>query len=230
MFFRERSTQAEYLDHPGRTEAELITEFRELDRLNRFLMPALPFRFTLPRWLGAERCRRLEILDVGAGTGALGDYLQRWAQQRGWDWRFTNLDSNAVGLKLGNQPRTAIGSALALPFADTSFDLVISSQMTHHLTDAEILTHWQEAWRVAREGVFFCDVHRNAGLYALLWLGTRLVGAGKHLREDSLLSVRRGFRCAEWRELAKRAHLPAPKIWIFYGTRIVLQARKNRHA
>ena len=61
------------------------------------------------------------------------------------------------------------GSALQLPFADGSFDLVVASQMTHHLTDEEVVQHWREAWRVTRDAIFICDLHRNAGFYALLW-------------------------------------------------------------
>ena len=66
--------------------------------------------------------------------------------------------------------RFVIGSALQLPFADNSFDLVIASQMTHHLTDEEVVRHWRESWRVTRDGIFICDLHRNAGFYSLLWL------------------------------------------------------------
>ena len=96
---------------------------------------------------GQKKCERLEILDVGAGTGLLGKKLTAWARQQGWEWRFTNLDTNPLALKIGNQPDGVVGSALQLPFDDSSFDLVVASQMTHHLTDEEIVTHWREAWR-----------------------------------------------------------------------------------
>jgi SAM-dependent methyltransferase len=227
VFFRNRSTQAEYFDRPGRAESEAAAEFRELDRLNRFFQPSLPFSIVLPRWLGAKSCAQLEILDIGAGTGWLGRELSQWAARRGWTWRFTNLDTNEVALRLGNRPGAVNGNALALPFANGSFDLVITSQMTHHLTDPEIIIHWREAARVTRDGLFFCDLHRNVGLYAMLWLTTRLLGASRHVREDALISVKRGFRCNEWRVLAAQAELRNARVWIFYGTRIVLQARKS---
>ena len=101
---------------------------------------------------GPKNCERLNILDVGAGTGLLGKRLTEWAGRRGWDWRFTNLDANPLALKIGNRPDSVVGSALQLPFADGSFDLVVASQMTHHLTDEQIVTHWREAWRVTRGG------------------------------------------------------------------------------
>ncbi len=219
--------QAEYFDAPDRPAGEVTAAFRELDRVNRLFQFSHPFVSRLPRWLGRPRCERLEILDVGAGTGLLGKRLSDWARRRGWDWRFTNLDANPVALKSGNAENGVLGSALQLPFADGSFDLVVASQMTHHLTDAEVVQHWREAWRVTRDAIFICDLHRNAGFYAMLWLTMRLMRADRRLREDGLISVKRGFRLGEWRELASRAEIPQARVWLYYGTRIVLQARKG---
>ena len=99
--------------------------------------------------------------------------------------------------------------------------------MTHHLTDEQVVTHWREAWRVTRDAIFICDLHRNAGLYALVWLTLQLLRAKAIVREDGLISVRRGFRLHEWRDLATRADIPGANVWRYHGTRIVLQARKQ---
>jgi SAM-dependent methyltransferase len=227
MFLRQRSTQTEYFDLPDRTEAEVADAFRDLNRVNSLFRFSHPFEAVLPRWLGSKNCERLDILDVGAGTGLLGKKLTAWAQRRGWRWRFTNLDTNPLALKIGSQPHGIVGSALKLPFANGSFDLVVASQMTHHLTDEQVVTHWREAWRVTRDAIFICDLHRNAMLYALVWLTLRLMHADRTVLEDGLISVRRGFRRDEWRKLAERAKIPAANVWRYHGTRIVLQARKN---
>jgi SAM-dependent methyltransferase len=227
MFFHRRSAQAEYFDLPDRPESETAAAFRDLDRLNRVFLFGRPIEEVVPKWLGHERCQQFDILDLGAGTGLMGKLLSAWAAKRGWCWRFTNLDTNRSALKLGGAPRAVAGSALALPFTDENFDLVIASQMTHHLTDAEIVLHWREAWRVTRDALFICDLHRNAGLYAMLWLATRMMGIGQPVREDALTSVQRGFRLREWRALAKQAGLADARVWLYYGTRIVMQARKR---
>jgi 2-polyprenyl-3-methyl-5-hydroxy-6-metoxy-1,4-benzoquinol methylase len=227
MFFNERSTQAESFDKLDRPAVETEVAFRELDRLNRFFRFQHAFASRLPPWLGRDRCRYLKILDVGAGTGFLGKKLSAWAREQGWNWHFTNLDLNPVVLKSCPPADPVVGSALDLPFANGSFDLVIASQMTHHLTNAEITTHWREAWRVSNDAIFICDIHRNAGLYALLWLTTLLLGTERSVREDALISVKRGFHQGEWRELAARAGIPKASVWLYYGTRIVLQARKS---
>lgn len=227
MFFGRRSAQAEYFDLPERPADDTIAAFRDLDRLNRVFVFERPFEDTLPKWLGDERCARLEILDLGAGTGFLGQTLSLWAAERGWQWHFTNLDSNPLALKLGNTRDSVLGSALELPFEDNRFDLVVASQMTHHLTDDQIVRHFREAWRVTRDAVFICDLHRNAGLYAMLWFSTWWFRVGHAVRSDALISVKRGFRLREWRGLARNAGLPDAQVWLYYGARIVLQARKG---
>ena len=226
MFLRERSTQAEYFDTPGLSQAQRDRAYRELDRLNIFFHFSHPFVSRLPGWLGKKRCERLEILDVGAGTGLLGKRMTDWARRRGWDWRFTNLDANPAPLVPGQSANFVAGSALQLPFADDRFDLVVASQMTHHLANAEVIQHWREAWRVSCDAVFICDLHRNAGFYAMLWLMTGLMRTEKILRQDALISVARGFHLDEWRDLAARAEIPDARVSLYYGTRIVLQARK----
>lgn len=229
MFFRRRSAQAEYFDLPGKTESEVAACFRDLDHLNLTFRFSHPFVSTLPKWLGPARCAQLDFLDVGAGTGLLGKRLSEWARRRGWNWRFTNLDVNRTSLKLGRAPRVVVGSALALPFADGSFDVVIASQMTHHLSDQEILFHFREAWRVSKDALLICDLHRNAGFYSMLWIVTGLMRISVPMRADALLSVTRGFRLSEWRELARRAGLTNMRVWLYYGTRILLRARKRQH-
>ncbi len=227
MFLRERSTQLEYFDLPDRTEAEVAAAFHELNRVNSLFRFSHPFESVLPGWLGSKTCERLDILDVGAGTGLLGKTLTEWARRKGWHWRFTHLDSNPLALKIGSQPDSVVGSALQLPFANESFDLVVASQMTHHLTDEEVVTHWRETWRVTRDAIFISDLHRNALLYTLVWLTLHLLRAEATVREDGLISVRRGFRLPEWQKLAARAGIPDARVWCYHSARIVLQARKK---
>lgn len=226
MFLGRRSTQAEYFDLPNRPEDEVRTAFADLDRLNRIFVFSKPFERILPRLLGEERCRELNILDVGAGSGLLGQTLTAWAKQRGWNWHFTNLDLNPVAPKMGNPANWVMGSALELPFEDGAFDVVVASQMTHHLTDTEVVQHLREAWRVARGALVISDLHRNAGLFAMLWIATHLFRFSRPVRADALISVRRGFQLAELRSLARTAGIPHPDVWLYFGTRIILQARK----
>ncbi len=231
MFLRRRATQAEYLDAPGRSAAEIAADYRQLARVNRVFALTDPFQRVLVRWLGHDCCRSLSILDLGAGDGSLGRALTQWAAQRDWDWRVTNLDQNPLALQLNPDGRNVVGSALALPFAVNSFDVVIASQMTHHLgSEDEVVQHFREAWRVTRDAVFLNDLHRNPFLLGVVWVVIHCARLSPEMRSDGLMSVRRGWRLNEWRSLARKAGIPGAQVWLYYGSRIMLQARKARGA
>jgi len=228
MFLARRTTQAEYFD-AERPSAELAELFRALQRINRLFVFAEPFKRCLPRLLGEAGRGKASILDLGAGDGSLGRVLCDWADKRGWQWRVTNFDLSPPALRLNPAGRNVAGSVLALPFRADSFDIVIASQMTHHLTDEETRQHLVEAWRVARHGVLLSDLHRNAGLYATLWVAFRLMRLPAIVCGDGLLSVERGWRVPELRELAAAAGLANVQVSLYFGARVILQARKGEH-
>lgn len=228
MFFRRRATQAEYFDELDRPRAEMVEAYAALANVNRWFWFAEPFQRLLPKYFGPEHCASLSILDLGAGDGLLGNLLTNWAKQkRGWNWRFTNLDFNITALSLNKDGENVAGSVLALPFRDASFDLVIASQMTHHLSDSEVVQHLREAWRVTRRGIYFSDLHRGPVLYGLLWVMFCVRRFPKHFRADGLLSVKRGFRIGELQSMTRQAEIPEAQVWLHGGTRVILQARRK---
>jgi SAM-dependent methyltransferase len=231
MFLARRSVQAEYFDNPGRSLAEVAEGYRQLGRINRLFLFADPFQRLLSNWLGPEKCRELSVLDLGAGDGSLGRELTRWAARRRWVWHVTNLDVSPLALRLNGEGRNVVGSVLSLPFRDESFDVVIASQMTHHLRDEEAVTqHFREAWRVTRDAIFVSDVHRNVAMIALVWVSVHAARLSKEMRGDGVLSVRRSWRIHEWKALAAAAQIPHAHVWLYLGSRLILQARKREGA
>ncbi len=222
-----RTTQAEYFDAPDRSFAEVSEGYRLLARVNRVFRFAEPFQRLIPQMLGTERCRSLTLLDLGAGDGSLGFELTGWAARQGWRWHVTSLDLNPLALRLNRVPTNVAGSALSLPFRDRSFDVVIASQMTHHLgSNTQVARHFSEAHRVSRHGVLVYDLHRSWIMYVVIWLYLHVFGFPAHFRSDGLLSVRRGWRVSEWLALADQAGLSGVRVWQEHGARILLQARK----
>jgi len=228
MFLSQRATQAEYCDRPDLPVAEVADNYRQLARFNQNTMVSDVFQRVLVRWLGRANVKRLSILDLGAGDGYIGRTIAAWAKRYDWDWRVTNLDMNLAALRLGKGERRVVGSVCALPFAEDSFDVVIASQMTHHLTDEETVRHFREAWRVTRDALYLTDAHRNICALSAMWVLLRLMRMKPHFRSDGLLSVKRGWRVGEWRELAERAGIPRAKVSVYYGSRVLLQARKEQ--
>ena len=226
MFLRVRTTQAEYCDSPDISDADLAANYEQLSRFNRLVHVADPFQRLLVRWIGRARASRLTFLDLGAGNAALAAQLEAWAQRRGWDWRITSLDGSVRALRLGSTPRRVAANVCALPFGDATFDVVMASQMTHHLTDAQTVQHFSEAWRVTRDVLFLTDAHRNIGAAGVIWAILKGLRVTPEFLSDGVTSVRRGWRVPEWRRLAEAAGIPDARVSVYYGSRIFLRARK----
>jgi ubiquinone/menaquinone biosynthesis C-methylase UbiE len=226
MFLSRRTTQEEYFDS-ARPAAEVAEFFRSLGRLNRFFDFAQPFRNLVPKLVGEPDCKRLSILDLGAGDGLLGKTVQDWAARRGWDWRVVNLDSSLSALRLNSGGVNVAGSAMRLPFRRGSFDVVVASQMAHHLTEGEVKSLLEEAWRVTRQAVVLCDLHRNLGLYLVLSLLFCFQQYPASFRADALLSVKKGWRVRDLTTLAAEAGLRDATVKLYFGARVILQARKG---
>jgi SAM-dependent methyltransferase len=125
-------------------------------------------------------------------------------------------------------PKKRVGSALELPFEDGSFDVVVATTMTHHLAgDEEVIRHFLEADRVARRLVLVCDMQRNPVFLVLLGMLLVAKGAPREFRRDGLLSVRRGWRAGEWRELVERAGLTGARVWSEHGSRVLMARVKG---
>ena len=226
MFLSERATQAEYCDRTDLSLDEVRAVYQQLGRIHRLLQTPDAFQRPLVQLLGEAKVRKLSLLDLGAGDGTIGRSLESWARRRGWDWRVVNVDANVAALGLHGGGLNVAGNVCALPFVDESFDVVIASQMTHHLADEEVVRHFGEAWRVARSLVCITDAHRNVGALCFISMLMRVLGCSPEFRSDAALSVKRGWLVGEWRELARQAGLGDAKVHLHFGARIVLLAQK----
>lgn len=111
--------------------------FRALNRrMNRWLARGLP-------------AGPAQILDAGCGTGGLIKHLR----QARPDWRLTGLDFSARACELARlrtEAEIVQGSITALPFADESFDAVVSADVVCQVEDGARAL--QEFARVLRPG------------------------------------------------------------------------------
>lgn len=225
MFLRSRDLTPEYFDSPERTSPELAEHYEWLGRMNKLTQFDRPFRIWIPQLLGAEACKRLSIVDLGAGNGMLGETLTEFARSHGWDWRFTNVDLNQPqpGTNGSTSGNWVTASVTDLPFAADSFDLAIATTMTHHLnSDAEVSAHFREARRVSRQAVLICDMVRSPLFLVALWAVLVALRVPKEFRKDGVQSVKRGWRIHEWERLAALAGLQGARVWSEHGTRILL--------
>ncbi|HEX4173655.1 MAG TPA: methyltransferase domain-containing protein [Acetobacteraceae bacterium] len=182
---------------------------RDLSRVNIVTFTHRPMLTWLRR--RTERMPSFSLLDVACGYGDALRQVHRWADRRGLEARLEGIDLNPWATRAAREAATTpityrTGDAFTIDPNET-FDFIISSQFTHHLTDDEIVgfIRWMEMH--ARHGWFIADLHRHwlpyYGFGVLAWL------ARWHhfVLSDGRISIARAFVPADWRRLVRQAGL-----------------------
>ena len=147
------------------------------------------------------------LLDVGTGLGDIPCGARDLAHENGVRLTTIGLDAAAV---LASACRASLdhsvrASALSLPFADKSIDVVMCSQVLHHFAgpDADVLL--REMNRVARVRVIVADIRRSWLAAAGLWLASFPLRFHAVSRHDGVVSVMRGFTPSELSDTVQHA-------------------------
>lgn len=154
-----------------------------------------------------ELPRHLTLLDVGTGLGDIPARARRIAQRSGVTLETIGLEA-AEWVAAVSRSRTGmavVGNALALPFADASFDIVTCSQVLHHFFDHDVRQLVRELDRVARHRVIISEIRRTRVAAAGIWAASFVLGFHPVSRHDGVVSVMRGFTPPELRDAVRSA-------------------------
>ncbi len=130
------------------------------------------------------------ILDIGCGTGETLNYLKKILPKA----KLTGIDESSIAVKLSQQnTKTKIikGSALQLPFKDSSFDLILLLDVLEHIKrDGKVIS---EAKRVLdKNGVIIITCPATTFIWS---------------RHDTRQGHIRRYSISEVKKLAKKTNL-----------------------
>lgn len=202
--FKHRSTQKELLDGEV-TKADLIQNLKELHSINKLLGG---YKISLDA-LSTLKLNSKTLVDVGCGGGDMLYAISQWAEEQ-------NIAINLHGIDLKQDCIEYAKEHLPshLNFIQDDFrkiknhlpkvDILHACLFTHHLTNQEIIdlivfAKFQNCILVIN------DLERNPLAYfSIKWL-TRLFSKSHLVKHDAPLSVLRGFKKREWREMITEA-------------------------
>jgi len=231
--FAERSNEAELMDGADYTEAELIENLADLRRVNRYLGGGRALTRHLFPMIEAAGLRRIRILDVGAGSADIPARIVDWARDRGIEVELVALDLNEIAVlearsRSVNYPEIKVirADAMNLPFDDSSFDFALASMFLHHFENdgaSELLNSFA---RVSRVAFIVNDLRRHPVAYYSIKLLTRIFTRNRLVRNDSALSVLRGFT---ERDLAEIGDASQTELRVFrhFPYRFILIGRQS---
>jgi ubiquinone/menaquinone biosynthesis C-methylase UbiE len=202
----------ELLDDPAADPSVVRSSLRNIARSNRWLGGRAAMRFGLSVGLKAVHSRGpLTLLDVGTGAGDLPLEAQRWGRRRGIRIQPLGLDRNLAAATLAreNGVATVVGCAGTLPVRTRSVDIVLVSQVIHHLRRDAAAQMLRECDRIARTAVIVTDLERARLAVAGFWVVSRMLQFDAATRADGITSVRRGYTVAEFSSLFDEAGVTA---------------------
>ena len=221
--FRTRANPSdlpEWMDEPCSYE-DFHACLLDLAKVNRVTLAQRPTLAWLARHtVTFPQTQTLHIVDVGCGGGDMLRSIDAWAEKRGLSVRLTGIDLNPYSIRAAQQapqPESWTewieGDALTAQL-DVEADIIISSLLTHHLPDADIVRFlaWME--RTAQRGWFINDLYRSRDAYVGFGLLAKVAGWHRFVQHDGPVSIRRSFREADWQHLRAAAGLPASGVHI----------------
>jgi len=166
--------------------------------------------------------RQATLLDVGTGVGDIPARATQLAARQGIELTAVGLDSvpDLVKTTTHRIPMGVCANALALPFSDSSIDVVCCSQVLHHFEDANALILLREMNRVARRYAIVSDLRRSWLAVAGLWGVSFPLRFHPVSRHDGVVSILRGFTTDELRSLVQRAVAVDPDVRSRLGFRV----------
>lgn len=166
-----------------------------------------------------------QVLDLGCGTATLTVMLKQAYPEA----TVTGLDGDPAVLRIGRTKADSAGVLLTLdqgmaydlPYADDSFDRVVSSLMFHHLTTQDKQRAMKEAYRVLRAGGSFWIVDFGPPLG--IW--SRLISPFMaHLEE--VLELHKGLLLSMMRLAGFKEAMTRTRFKILFGTLYLYTGRK----
>ena len=217
--FSRRASLSEWMDEPG-SYSDFRDCLRDLERVNQIVHAYRPTLRWLENFAGTTSAP-LHIVDVGSGGGDMLRRIAAWARARNIAVKLTGIDLNPYAARAAREFTGAdskidwfTGDAFSYQPPER-IDLVISSLFAHHLADAEIVRFLRWMDRVATQGWFINDLHRQRMPYYLFGALAGLMRWHRFIRHDGLISIRRSFARQDWLDYCAEAGLNMCDVRVF---------------
>ena len=222
----------ELLDDPAADPRAVDRELRDIARLNALFGGTRAVVRELAPFFARGASRegegggggggaRWTLLDVGTGLGDIPRAAARAARRHGITLRLVGIERNRTAARLAREARggggadwdeplaAIVADGGALPLPTRSVDVIVASQVLHHVPRATA-AHWiAEFDRVARRAVVLADLRRSRLAMAGVWAACFGLAMDEVTRHDAVTSLRRGYSRPELDALLAEAGVPA---------------------
>jgi len=203
----------ELLDDPRSDPVLVGRELRDIARLNalfggtRAVVRELKSFFERRRAMGNRKRETWTLLDVGTGSGDIALAARAAARQLDIDLKAIGLELNPTAARIASAAGvpTIVADGSALPLGPRSVDVVVASQVLHHLPRPVAVRWIATLDRIARRAVVLADLHRSRMAMAGVWAASVGLAMSGVTRHDAVVSLKRGYTKTEFDEMLRQA-------------------------
>ena len=206
--FSHRSAEKELLDGAGIAFKDIYRNLKELNFINAHLGGHAITIKGFKCLLGKKKT--ISVCEIGCGGGDNLNALDIYCKKNKIKVDFIGIDINPECIEfaktntINKHTRFTVNDYKEVVF-DFKPDIIFSSLFCHHFSDNELIymLHWMK--ENSRVGFFINDLQRHPLAYYSIRLLTTLFSRSYLVKNDAPLSVLRGFKINEWKELLFKA-------------------------
>jgi SAM-dependent methyltransferase len=223
----DREEEMDAIDLPDAHYARVLAHLSRVNLVTLAQRPTLSFVNTIMD-LTSTDSRPLRLLDVGFGHGDMLRAIARLAARRGRAVELVGVDLNP---RSEAAARAATDPSLPIRWitgdyrhlAGQGWDMVVSSLVTHHMSDDQRRAFLRFMEEQSRCGWMVNDLHRQRLPFAGYPLLASLLLVDPIVRRDGQLSVGRSFRADEWRAMLADAGIDGAMVRRWFPYRLCVE-------
>lgn len=204
-----RSYDKELLDESNIPFEDIAENMKELDFINTHLGG---HTITLAGFKKlSENKNKIAVCEIGCGGGDNINALAAFCLKNKIDAEFTGIDINGDCIEFAKKRATyknlrfIISDYSLVNFENNKPDIIFSSLFCHHFTEVELIKMLQWMKVNATLGFFINDLQRHPLAYHSIKYVTKLFSKSYLVKNDAPLSVLRGFKRDEWKNIFEKA-------------------------
>jgi SAM-dependent methyltransferase len=207
----QKSYELELLDGDNYTKEELYQNLKELNTINTYLGGhAITINGIKKLLKNTTLNKPIIIAEMGCGGGDNLQAIAKFLSKNNIPFKAIGVDKLPACITYANKNNSypnAINYVLAdyTILQNEEIDILFNSLFCHHFTDESLISMLQWMKANSKIGFFINDLHRHSLAAFSIKVLTQLFSKSRLVKNDAVLSVKRGFLKTEWQAMAAKA-------------------------
>jgi len=207
--YRHRSYQKEFLDRDDIPFEDIRQNMKELNFINTYLGGHSITIAGFKNLLGKKKFT--SVCEIGCGGGDNLNAIYNWSKKNKVKIKFTGVDVNGNCIAYATTKSQIedvsfiVSDYKLVDFGTDKPEIIFASLFCHHFTDEDLIQMMKWMKANSNLGFFINDLHRHPIAYHFIKITSKLFSSSYLVKNDAPLSVLRGFKKQDWKNILLQA-------------------------